>query len=134
MDVNIRHNLGETKIDYVVGLESRGLIIGKMVADILKCGFIPARKAGKLPGPIHSEDYEKEYGIDTFSMQVKDLSGLNILLVDDIIATGGSFEAVIQIIKKFKGNVVGCLTLKEVESLRDIYLSKIKEKIIVAVP
>lgn len=78
-------------IEAIAGIEARGFIIGAALADRLKIGFIPIRKKGKLPGKTISQDYALEYGTDTIEVHVDDVQkGLNTLLVDDLLATGGT--------------------------------------------
>jgi len=81
----------DQKIDYVIGIESRGFIFGAPIAYKLGAGFVPVRKAGKLPAEIHSIDYELEYGSDTLEIHQDALQAESrILIVDDLIATGGT--------------------------------------------
>ena len=97
------------KIDRVAGLEARGFILGGAVAHQLSVGFLPIRKAGKLPGQTIAEDYELEYG--TASVEIHDDSiqpGEQILLLDDLLATGGTAEAGIKLIERLGGEVIGC--------------------------
>ena len=97
------------KIDKVVGIESRGFILGAPLAYALGVGFIPIRKKGKLPAEIIGHDYELEYGVDRIEMHVDAISeGENILLVDDLIATGGTAQAAVILIEKMGGNIVEC--------------------------
>lgn len=95
------------RIDYVAGIEARGFILGAAVALELGVGFIPIRKKGKLPGKVISQDYELEYGTDTLEISVDVIdSGSFILLVDDLIATGGTAEASIKLIQRVNSEVV----------------------------
>ena len=81
-------------IDLVVGIESRGFIFGAAVADRLRAGFVPIRKPGKLPYKKRSYSYELEYGTDTLEMHIDGISpGQNVLVLDDLLATGGTVEA-----------------------------------------
>lgn len=80
----------DVKIDYVIGLESRGFLFGPTLALQIGAGFIPVRKPGKLPGPTFQVEFQKEYGSDKFEMQQDVIpKGANVLIVDDILATGG---------------------------------------------
>jgi adenine phosphoribosyltransferase len=97
------------KIDKVVGIESRGFIIGAPIAYELGIGFIPMRKKGKLPAETIGCDYALEYGIDRIEIHTDAiLDGERILLVDDLIATGGTAEAAVKLIKQCGGIVVEC--------------------------
>ncbi|MEO1206139.1 MAG: adenine phosphoribosyltransferase [Pseudomonadota bacterium] len=94
-------------IDAVAGIEARGFILGGAVADHLGCGFIPVRKKGKLPYKVIKQDYELEYGTDTIEIHEDAVkTGERILIVDDLIATGGTAEAAIKLIKSVGGDVV----------------------------
>jgi len=97
-----------SKIDKVAGIEARGFILGGAVADRLRCGFVPIRKKGKLPGKAIGQDYELEYGIDVIEIH-EDAIAANepVLLVDDLIPTGGTAEAAVKLLRKLKAEVVG---------------------------
>jgi adenine phosphoribosyltransferase len=98
-----------TKIDKVVGIESRGFILGAPLAYALGVGFIPIRKKGKLPAEVIGHDYALEYGVDRIEMHVDAISeGDDILLVDDLIATGGTAQAAVILIEKMGGNIIEC--------------------------
>ena len=95
-------------VDAVAGIEARGFILGGAVADRLGCGFIPVRKKGKLPHITVGQDYELEYGTDTIEVhEVAITTGERILIVDDLIATGGTAEAAIKLVQKIGGEVIG---------------------------
>lgn len=97
------------KIDKVVGIESRGFIIGAAMAYQLKKGFVPIRKKGKLPAQTVGHDYELEYGSDRVEIHVDAIEQREkILLVDDLIATGGTAEAAAALIEEVGGEVVEC--------------------------
>jgi adenine phosphoribosyltransferase len=97
------------KIDKVAGIESRGFIIGAALAFQLGIGFVPIRKRGKLPAETIGHDYELEYGSDRVEMHVDAVSrGERILLVDDLIATGGTAEAAAKLIGSVGGQIVEC--------------------------
>lgn len=106
------------KIDYVVGLESRGLWLAIPLALKLECGMIPVRKPGKIPGKILSESYQKEYGNDVIEIR-SDLPPGNVLIVDDILATGGSLMAAIKLVERSGHHVVGCAVVSDVPELRE---------------
>ena len=97
------------RIDKVAGIESRGFIVGAAVASELRAGFVPIRKAGKLPAENFGQDYELEYGADRLEMHRDAIaSGERVLLVDDLIATGGIAEAALKLVATGGGEVVGC--------------------------
>ncbi|MEI6143051.1 MAG: adenine phosphoribosyltransferase [Mariniphaga sp.] len=92
-------NEGITK---VIGIESRGFILGSVLANKLKAGFIPIRKPGKLPSDVYSQSYELEYGFDTLEIHQDALHSSDIVLIhDDLLATGGTISAAIELVKKF---------------------------------
>ena len=95
-------------IDVVAGIEARGFIIAGAIADRLGCGFVPVRKKGKLPWRTISQDYALEYGTDTLEMHEDALArGKRVLLVDDLIATGGTAKAAVSLIGRLGGQVMG---------------------------
>jgi len=97
------------KIDRIAGIESRGFIIGAALAVQLGLGFVPVRKKGKLPGKTIGHDYALEYGTDRIEMHVDAVSpGEHILLIDDLIATGGTAEAGVKLIESVGGTIVEC--------------------------
>ena len=105
-------------IDVVVGIESRGFIFGAPIADILDCSFVPVRKPGKLPWKTESVSYELEYGSDKLEIHRDSIEpDLNVLIVDDLLATGGTAEATCKLVSKLKGNIVGFTVLVELEFL-----------------
>jgi adenine phosphoribosyltransferase len=97
----------KTAIDYVVGIEARGFILGGAVAHELGRGFIPIRKEGKLPYKTIGQDYQLEYGVDTIEIHADAIGpGDRVLLIDDLIATGGTAQAAIELIRRSQGEVV----------------------------
>jgi adenine phosphoribosyltransferase len=94
------------KIDYIVGIESRGFILGSGLASLHKKGFIPVRKKGKLPPPVVAESYALEYGTDTLEMAVQNTPA-RVLIVDDVLATGGTLRAVMKLCEHNKYKVEG---------------------------
>ena len=107
------------KIDVVVGVESRGFIIGTPLAIRMGLGFIPIRKAGKLPGPTHGVDYDLEYGKDRVEVHQDAIpEGSRVLLVDDLIATGGTIEGSAKLVKKVGGLIVGYAFVIELTDLK----------------
>ena len=96
------------KIDKVVAIEARGFILGGAVAVELGVGFVPVRKPGKLPHETIGQDYELEYGTDRIEMHTDAIApGERVLLIDDLIATGGTAEAAIHVIEQAGGQIVG---------------------------
>lgn len=96
------------KIDYVVGIESRGFIFGTALAYLLNCGFVPVRKPGKLPAQTISQEYDLEYGTDKIEMHADALQkGDRVLIVDDLLATGGTAKAAADLVQKLEAQIVG---------------------------
>jgi adenine phosphoribosyltransferase len=106
------------KIDYIVAIESRGFIFGGALAYKMNCGFVPVRKKGKLPFKTESASYALEYGTDTLEIH-KDAFKKNarVLILDDLLATGGTASAVCELVRKLKGKVVGVCFLIELTAL-----------------
>ena len=97
------------KIDKIAGIEARGFILGGAIAHQLCVGFVPIRKKGKLPGEVVGQEYELEYGTDVVEMHTDAIEpGETVLIVDDLIATGGTAEAAIKLVRKVGGEVAGC--------------------------
>lgn len=116
----------DEKIDHVVGIDSRGFIIGGALAYLLGVGFLPVRKKGKLPGEIETQEYDLEYGSDVLEISRDAIQkGDRVVIVDDLIATGGTVLATIDLIERLGGTVVSCgfvVTLNDVggvEKLRE---------------
>jgi adenine phosphoribosyltransferase len=108
-----------TRIDKVVGIEARGFILAGAVAHQLSVGFVPVRKKGKLPWKTVSETYDLEYGTDTVEIHADAVQpGETVLLVDDLIATGGTAEAAIKLVEKVGGKVVGCSFIIDLPELK----------------
>ena len=106
------------KVDIVVGPESRGFIFGVPVAVELNAGFVPVRKKGKLPAKTVSASYELEYGSDTLEMHEDGIrKGQRVLIVDDLLATGGTISAVIEMCEKLGAVIVGLSFMIELEFL-----------------
>jgi adenine phosphoribosyltransferase len=96
------------RIESVAGIEARGFILGGAVADRLRSGFVPIRKKGKLPAKAIGQEYELEYGIDIIEIHEDALKpGEPVLLVDDLIATGGTAEAAVKLLRKLNAEVIG---------------------------
>jgi len=106
------------KIDKVVSMESRGFIFGTVLAYKLGCGFVPIRKKNKLPWKTYSVTYALEYGKDTLEIHRDGVRrGEKVLIVDDLLATGGTAKAVVDLIKRLKAKVAGCAFLIELSFL-----------------
>ena len=104
--------------DVVCGIESRGFIFGTALARQLGKGFIPIRKPGKLPWKTASQSYELEYGTDTIEIHVDAVTpGQRVLMVDDLLATGGTMEAGLELVRRIGGNPIGCAFVIELGSL-----------------
>lgn len=106
-------------IDLVVGAESRGFIFGTAVACCLSAGFVPVRKPGKLPHKRVSASYELEYGTDSLEIHSDAIpAGSRVLIVDDLLATGGTMQACADLVRKIGGNVVAAAVLIELADLK----------------
>ena len=106
------------RIDLVVGIESRGFILGAAIADRLRTGFVPARKPGKLPAAAVRQSYELEYGTDALEIHEDAIEpGQRVLIVDDLLATGGTAGAARDLVRKTGGEVVGIAFLVELTFL-----------------
>ncbi|HET8838910.1 MAG TPA: adenine phosphoribosyltransferase [Flavobacteriaceae bacterium] len=111
-------NLPETNIHKVVGIEARGFLFGTMLAEKLNAGFVPARKPGKLPFNTLKVPYALEYGMDALEIHEDAISkDENVLLHDDVLATGGTARAACELIEKLGGKIVQCNFLMELKSL-----------------
>lgn len=106
------------RVDVVAGAESRGFIFGTAVATALSAGFIPIRKPGKLPHATRSEEYQLEYGTDALEIHEDAIRpGQRVLLVDDLLATGGTMAACCRLVEALGGTIVGIAVLIELEFL-----------------
>ncbi|PCI38655.1 MAG: adenine phosphoribosyltransferase [Rhodospirillaceae bacterium] len=104
--------------DVLVGIEARGFLVAAPLALKLGCGFVMARKPGKLPGATVSHEYELEYGTDTLQLLEDSIHpGQRVVILDDLLATGGTLKASIDLCKKVGGNVVGAATIIELNFL-----------------
>lgn len=107
------------RVDLVVGAESRGFIFGVALAKTLATGFIPIRKRGKLPARIVAAEYELEYGSDTLEIHDDAIhKGQRVLVVDDLIATGGTMKAALRLVEGLGGEVAGATVLIELADLK----------------
>lgn len=108
----------DKQVDIVVGIEARGFILAPVVAYGLNAGFVPVRKPGKLPAATHKVSYDLEYGSDTLEIHKDAIEpGQRVLIVDDLIATGGTAKAVAQVIEKMGGSIVGLAFMVELCAL-----------------
>ena len=110
--------IGDQKVDKIVGIESRGFVIGGILADRLNAGFVPVRKPKKLPAAVYKESYTLEYGTDSIEMHIDAIQpGDHVILHDDLLATGGTAEAAIKLIEKAGGKIIGILFIIELSFL-----------------
>jgi len=108
----------QSHVDLVVGAESRGFIFGTAVAQSLSAGFVPIRKPGKLPFDTYSESYELEYGTDQVEVHCDAIKpGDRVLLIDDVLATGGTMAACCRLAEKLGGEIIGAAVLIELTFL-----------------
>jgi adenine phosphoribosyltransferase len=108
----------DKRIDHVIGIEARGYMIGAPLAYVLGAGFVPVRKPGKLPGTKHREEYALEYG--TNALEIHDDAvghGQRVLIVDDLLATGGTIAATLRLLEKLGAHVLGVAVLIELAAL-----------------
>ncbi len=109
----------EQKIDLVLGIEARGFIFGPALAYRLNAGFIPVRKPRKLPAQVARVTYDLEYGSDSLEIHVDAIQpGQSVVLVDDLLATGGTMEATIRLVRQFGGNIAGLAFVVELDFLK----------------
>lgn len=103
----------------IVGVESRGFLFGAALAQLTGLGFVPVRKPGKLPGDVHAIEYELEYGMDRLEIHRDALNhGQKVVLVDDLLATGGTAKATLDLINRLGADVVACLFVIELSFLK----------------
>jgi adenine phosphoribosyltransferase len=103
----------------IIGIESRGFILGCPLAYRLKAGFVPVRKAGKLPADIYEVKYNLEYGSNSLAIHRDAISiGERVLIVDDLLATGGTAAATVNLVRQLGGEIIGVVFLIELQSLR----------------
>lgn len=105
----LAHRYQAYKVEYVVGIEARGFMIGSALAFALNAGFVPIRKKGKLPGKVISQTYSLEYGTDSIEMKedaFAGIKGVNVILVDDLIATGGTANAALRLIERLEAKCI----------------------------
>ena len=110
--------IGKRAVDVVVGMESRGFIFGAPIAYKRGVGFVPVRKLGKLPADVVSVEYDLEYGSATLEMHKDAIRpGAKVLIIDDLLATGGTVAGTIELVKQLKGEIVACAFLIELTAL-----------------
>jgi adenine phosphoribosyltransferase len=115
---NLYELIKDLRIDYIAAIESRGFILGAPLAYKMGKGLVIIRKKGKLPADVYQEEYSLEYGTDVLEMHKDAIEkGKNVLIIDDLLATGGTATAVARLIKKAGGHVSGALFLIELEAL-----------------
>jgi adenine phosphoribosyltransferase len=111
-------HFGRGKVDKVVGIEARGFILASPVAYHFGAGFVPIRKKGKLPWDTVDEEYDLEYGTSTLELHTDGIKpGERVLIVDDVLATGGTAAATVRLARRLGADVVGCAFLVEIEPL-----------------
>ncbi|XP_067940959.1 adenine phosphoribosyltransferase-like [Watersipora subatra] len=112
------NNVRQLNVDVVIGLDARGFLFGPIIAYQLNIPFVPIRKKGKLPGPTMAVEYKLEYGSDIFEAQLQSIKeGQRVVIVDDLLATGGTMSAACELVEKMKGNIVECLVIIELNDL-----------------
>jgi adenine phosphoribosyltransferase len=105
-------------IEYVVGIEARGYMLGAPVAYALGAGFVPVRKPGKLPGEKFTEEYELEYGTNTIEIHADAVTkGKRVLVIDDLLATGGTMAATLRLLARLEAKIAGVAVLIELAAL-----------------
>jgi len=115
----IAANYDPSKVDLVLGIESRGFILGGALAYKWGCGFVPARKPGKLPTSVYKEEYALEYGTDALEIHKDAIDpGASVLIVDDLLATGGTARATAALVEKAGAKVLGLAFLIELAYLK----------------
>jgi len=111
-------NYRDAKVDYVVGIEARGYMLGSAVAYALGAGFVPVRKPGKLPGQKYTEEYELEYGTNTLEIHADAVTaGSRVVVIDDLLATGGTMAATLRLLARLDAKIVGVAVLIELAGL-----------------
>ena len=112
------HELKDKKIQYIAGIESRGFILGAALAYKMGCGFVPIRKQGKLPGLVERHEYDLEYGTDVIEIHTDAVEpGARVILIDDLLATGGTAAASCKLLEKLNADLVAIMFMIELEFL-----------------
>ena len=113
------HRYKDMQIDKVIGIDARGFVFGAVLAYHLNVGFIPVRKKGKLPYHTISENYALEYGENTVEIHADAIdNGERVVIIDDLIATGGTIEAAVKLVKKLGGDILECGFVVELPDLK----------------
>lgn len=113
------HHIGDERVDYVVGIESRGFILGCALAYSLGAGFVPIRKVGKLPGLVERHEYDLEYGSDTVEIHKDAIEpGARVVLIDDLLATGGTAAAAATLLTRLEARLTSILFMVELGFLQ----------------
>tara|TARA_Y100001970_G_scaffold121071_1_gene150180 strand:- start:67411 stop:67932 length:522 start_codon:yes stop_codon:yes gene_type:complete len=113
------NGIQDWKPEIIAGIDARGFLFSTLIADSLKVGSLMIRKSGKLPGKVEEKQYELEYGSNKLSMQKNhNIKGKNIVLIDDLLATGGTIRCAIELIESQQANVCGCACVVELSSLK----------------
>ena len=113
-------SIKDLEIDLILGVESRGFIFGSALAQELNVGFVPVRKEGKLPGKLLSESYDLEYGSATLELQEGSTTGKKVIILDDVLATGGTAKAVVDLVKQDGASISAILFLLEIDFLKGV--------------
>ena len=112
------HPYAGTKIEKIAGIEARGFILGGAIADRVGCAFIPMRKKGRLPWKTIGQEYTLEYGVDAIEIHEDAIDAdERILIVDDLIATGGTAEAAVKLVRRLRGHVIGAAFIIDLPEL-----------------
>ena len=118
IDAFAQYYIGK-KVDLVLGIEARGFIFGPALAYRLNAGFVPVRKPKHLPAPVEKVQYDLEYGSDSLEIHADAiLPGQRVIIVDDLLATGGTMEATIELVKRMGGEIVGLTVAIELDFLK----------------
>src|SRR3984957_12178218 len=119
VDALAAHYIGLEDVDLVLGIEARGFIFGPALAYRLNAGFVPVRKPGKLPAETVKIKYDLEYGSDSLEMHKDAIQpGQRVIIVDDLLATGGTMDATIRLVKQLGGEIVGLTVAIELDFLK----------------